>query len=363
MITRIFSRSALHEHADPTERVQGIAALPADSGEIAQLMTSDPAPEVRLAAAQRCSAYEALAGALAAETEPAVRTALTASLGTALAATPDDAGAAACLAAESCPDAARIDVARKAESGERRRAALAHVRDEALLVDLALTADIAETRQEAAERVHSPEALRKLSHAAKNKDRGVARLARQRIEAMTERAGQAESADAMLTELEALAGKPGPIVSAMVDLDRRWQGLAVTGDDARLARWAEARAAVQARFDREQDEQRGRAQFERRLREWLDALPSRRDDAIDALRTPKRPRCGRPRYVSITPRPLRCWRTPSAASEPGSANARRRPGPKRWWSKRNSSRPERRSTTRICRPAGRRSIEACAAPH
>jgi len=145
---------------------------------------------------------------------------------------------------------------------------------------LALTADIAETRQEAAERVHSPEALRKLSHAAKNKDRGVARLARQRIGAMTERAGQAESADAMLTELEALAGKPGPIVSAMVDLDRRWQGLAVTGDDARLARWAEARAAVQARFDREQDEQRGRAQFERRLREWLDALPSRRDDAI-----------------------------------------------------------------------------------
>src|SRR5258706_9268214 len=126
MITRIFSRSALHEHADPAQRVQGVAALSADSGEIAHLMTSDPAPEVRLAAAQRCSAYETLAGALASEAEPAVRAALTASLGTALAATPDDAGAAAYLAGESCPDAARIDVARKAESGERRRAALAH---------------------------------------------------------------------------------------------------------------------------------------------------------------------------------------------------------------------------------------------
>src|SRR4029077_17818021 len=147
--------------------------------------------------AQRCSAYEPLAGALASETEPAVRTALTASLGTALAATPDDAGAAACLSASSCPDVVRIDVARKAENGDRRRAALAHVRDEALLVDLALTADIAEPRQEAAERVQSADALRKLSQGAKNKDRGVARLARQRVDAMTERAGQAESADAM----------------------------------------------------------------------------------------------------------------------------------------------------------------------
>src|SRR5207344_1281255 len=32
------------------------------------------------------------------------------------------------------------------------------------------------------------------------------------------------------------------------------------------------REAVQARFDREQDDQRARAQFERRLREWLAAL-------------------------------------------------------------------------------------------
>ena len=131
MITRIFSRSALHEHADPAQRVQGVAALPADSGEIAQLLASDPAPEVRLAAAQRCSAYEALAGALAAETEPAVRAALTASLGTALAATPDDAGAAACLAAESCPDAVahrRARARRRAANGVAPRSRMSATR-------------------------------------------------------------------------------------------------------------------------------------------------------------------------------------------------------------------------------------------
>ena len=48
MITRIFSRTALHEHVDPAQRVQGVAALPANSGDLARLITGDPAPEVRI---------------------------------------------------------------------------------------------------------------------------------------------------------------------------------------------------------------------------------------------------------------------------------------------------------------------------
>ena len=272
MINRIFSRSALHEHADPAQRVLGVAALPADSGELAHLVAADPAQEVRIAAAQRCSGLAALAGALATEREPAVRAALAAAIGSVLAESGDGAAVAASLGAEPCTDAIRVDVARRTADADRRRAALALVRDEDLLIDLALTAEIAETRHDAADRVHSAEGLRKLANAAKNKDRGVARLARQRLDAMAQLAGQAESADAILAQLEALAEKPGPIVSAMVDIDRRWQGLDVGTDDARRARWAAAREAVQARFDREQDEQRGRAQFERRLRDWLGAL-------------------------------------------------------------------------------------------
>ena len=272
MITRIFSRTALHEHVDPAQRVQGVAALPANSGDLARLITGDPAPEVRIAAAQRCSELAALATAFATETEPAVRAALAASLGTVLAESTDGAGVAAYLEAEACPDAIRIDVARSTADADRRRAALALVRDEDLLVDLALTAEIAETRHDAAERVQSTERLRKLAHAAKNKDRGVARLARQRLDAMAERADHAESTDAILAALEVLATKPGPIVSAMVDIDRRWQALDEGVDHARRARWTAAREAVQARFDREQQEQRARAQFERRLREWLAAL-------------------------------------------------------------------------------------------
>ncbi len=63
MISNLFSRTALHQHADPAQRILGAAALPPDSGELAQLLAADPAPEVRSAAAQRCTDLAALASA------------------------------------------------------------------------------------------------------------------------------------------------------------------------------------------------------------------------------------------------------------------------------------------------------------
>ena len=269
---KIFSRSALHEHEDPAQRLQGVATLPPDSGELARLMTADPAPEVRSAAAQRCSEIPALAGALTTESDPAVRAAVAAALGGVVSETADVPGATAFLSSEVCTDAVRAEVARRTADAERRRVALSHIRDEALLVDVALGADLAETRQEAAGRVTTAEGLRKMAEAAKNKDRGVARLARHRIDAIEERAGKEKSADELIQQLDALAAKPGPIVSAIVDIDRRWQALDLPSDDARRVRWDAARAVVQARFDRERDEHRARMQFDRRLREWIDAL-------------------------------------------------------------------------------------------
>jgi hypothetical protein len=121
----------------------------------------------------------------------------------------------------------------------------------------------------AAERVRTPEGLRKLADAAKNKDNGVARLARKRIEAIADRTDQATEADAILAQLEALATTPGPILTAVIELNRRWQALDIGDDALRVARSDAARQALQARFDREHEEQRTRARFERRLSEWI----------------------------------------------------------------------------------------------
>ncbi len=269
MITRRLFRSALHEHTDPAQRVLGASALPPDSDELASLLAADPVPEVRATAARRCRNVAALAAAWETETDSSVRTVLAAALGPVLAETQHHEAATAMLEADGCTDAIRSDTARRARDADRRRVAIAALRDEDALVEVALVAEHAETRMAAAKRVRTPAGLRKLADAARNKDHGVARLARKRLEAIADRDGQAAEADAILDQLEALATKPGPILTAVIELNRRWQALDIGGDNARVARSDAARQALQARFDREHEEQRSRARFERRLTEWL----------------------------------------------------------------------------------------------
>jgi exonuclease SbcC len=280
MATNFFSRTAAHKHADPAQRLIGVAQLLPDSQDMAQMLATDPAPEVRAAAAQRCADVAALAAAWEAEADPAVRAAIACALGKALALMHDGARAQAMLKADNCTDAIRSEVARRAQDPERRRAAIAGIRDEAALVELALGAERADTRSAAAERVLTAEGLKKLAEGAKNKDRGVARIARQRIDAINERARQRAEADAIIAQLETLAVDPGPILTAVIELDRRWQALDMSGDNAWLGRFTAIRQTIQARFDREQEAQQARAHFERRLRDWTGALGLALDSAI-----------------------------------------------------------------------------------
>lgn len=293
MINKLLFGSALHEHAEPAQRVLGIAALPPDSKALAQLLGADPAPEARAAAAARCVDLDALASAWLTETDADVREAIAASLTRALAAAPDSTAAQSLLATPSCADAFRAEVALHTQDADRRRVAIDGIGDENILVDIALAAAHAPVRLAAADRVHAAAPLRRLADAAKDKDRGVARLARQRLDAINRRAEQAAEADALLAQAEALATQTGPIVMAAVELDRRWKALDLAHDADRRARWEAIGQQLQQRFEREHEAQRAHTQFERRLNEWLlslqaspasTALPTLRSELIE-LRT------------------------------------------------------------------------------
>ena len=291
MIANFLSRPPLHLHAEPAQRLLAVEQLPQDSAELAHLLAADAAPEVRIAAARRCATAAVLATAWETETDPAVQLAIASALGQALAVTQDSACVQATLGADHCTDALRADVARSAVDPERRRAAIGHIRDEAPLIDLALGAEHAETRLAAAERVRTSEGLHRLVDAAKDKDRGVARLARQRIDAINDRQRQQAQAEGIISRLEVLAADPGPILTGVVELDRRWQALDMSGDADRVQRYGVARGTVQARFDKEQETQRSRVQFERRLREILGAIEAQlgpaalsESDALTGLR-------------------------------------------------------------------------------
>jgi hypothetical protein len=134
---------------------------------------------------------------------------------------------------------------------------------------VALDAEHASVRIAAAERVHAAEPLRRMLKGAIDKDRGVARLARERLDAIHQRIEHASAADAILSEAEALVTQPGPIVMAAVELDRRWNALALGDDADRRARWEEIGRRMKERFDRDLEDQRARTQFEQRLNGWL----------------------------------------------------------------------------------------------
>jgi hypothetical protein len=269
MVGKRLFRSALHQDTDPAQRLIGVVELPPDSGELAALLTTDSAPEVRIAAAKRCADLDALATAWEKESDPPVREALASALGVVLSETLDGARAMALLESDACTDAIRVEVARQTGNAQRRRGAIGAIREEGPLIELAVTAEHAEIRSAAAERVHTAEGLSKLADAASNKDRGVARVARSRIDAIATNEAYAAEADAIAEELEALVAQPGPILSRVVELNRRWQALDLSHDPARLARCEAARETLQARLDREQKEQQARTRFEHRLNEWL----------------------------------------------------------------------------------------------
>ncbi len=196
-----------------------------------------------------------------------------------------------CSKGPQCTDAIRADVAQRAADTQRRRSAIASIRGEDVLVALALAAEHADTRMAAAERVATPEGLRNIAEGARDKDRGVARLARKQLDAMATRERETAEADAVLAQLEALASEPGPILTRVIELNRRWEALGVD-DAARLARCEAARQALQERFAHEHAEQRARTEFEHTVEAWLgqtqppatsDELAIRRED-LAALR-------------------------------------------------------------------------------
>jgi len=280
----------LHQQADAAQRVLGVAALPPESAALVQLLQNDPAPQVRAAAAARCGDPAALSVALSAEAVPDVRTAIFQSLGRLLPQAPGEV-VQGVLACADCPDEVRAEVAMHAQEPEQWQAAIDAIGDEEVLTNLAIAAARAPVRLAAAERVHDPEALSRLAEAVQDKDRGVARIARRRLQALAQRAESAAAADELLAQAEALVTQPGPILTPAVELDRRWKALEVA-DDERRARWDDVERRMRERFEREHASQRAHAQLEQRVADWAaafketpaaDALPALRAE-LEALR-------------------------------------------------------------------------------
>jgi len=134
------------------ERFLGAARFAPESAELAALLTEDPLPEVRAAAAQRCADLHSLAKAWKRETDPNVRTALAASLVNVLAGA-HDTEALSLLEADHFTDGLRAEVARRTRHPSCRHVALTSIRDEDQLMALARSTEDPEIRKAASDHV------------------------------------------------------------------------------------------------------------------------------------------------------------------------------------------------------------------
>lgn len=216
-------------------RLNAVAALDLaqDRAVLLSLASTDGEAAVRLAALRRLHDRSVFGQRLAEETDPGVRQYLgeqlaRALLGAAEWAMPLPERLTALLSAD---EALLERCARHGAEPEFRQAALALIERESLCAELALTDAVLELRLAALAKVHKKALLERVYKDAKNKDKRIAREARERLDALDaqERKPEAVLADwrALVQGLEALAveAEVARGQSRFQQLQTQWQAL------------------------------------------------------------------------------------------------------------------------------------------
>ena len=135
-MTKASEGSAPNQPADSALEVHRAAESQPSPNDFGRLLASVSVPEDRAVAARGCADLASLAAAWQTETHPTVRLAIASALTQALSEATDSTTVTALLAADHCTDAIRSEVARRTQNPERRRIALATIRDEDLLASV-----------------------------------------------------------------------------------------------------------------------------------------------------------------------------------------------------------------------------------
>ncbi|MEN9560312.1 MAG: hypothetical protein RLZZ502_1523, partial [Pseudomonadota bacterium] len=265
----LFNRTPKWQHADPMTRVLAIGDLDATGPEIQQLLKTDASTEVRLAAAQRCLLGEALLNALGSESEDSVRQAIEQQLIRVLGSVAEDRHL---LKDNRLPESVRLHLVVHHGDEDMQMAALDSILSEDGLHAVAIKAERSELRKQAAERLRSPSVLASLQRELQSKDQGLARALKARIEALSQVEQTRAEAEGICAELAQALEQAGSITSRVVNLDKRWQEIVGMDDEALLARHAQVRAAISARFEDEQKNQRQTIELEQRITRLTQAM-------------------------------------------------------------------------------------------
>ncbi len=261
------------QHPDPEMRRAALAELDTDDPRLGQLALEDAEVQVRVAALTRLTDLETLVAALRRERDEQAREAARRRLIEVLceAAEGEAALARRTAALEAADDdAVRTAVLLGAADVELRTYLLARVADPAVLARVAAADPAGQLRLAALERVTEERWLEEVARSARNRDKGVARTARERADALREARERGEAAAALCSEVERLAGsalEPAD-VATFQRLDREWEACERAlgeGGAALRERYSASRERIRSRL-------RHRAELRRRHGEILASL-------------------------------------------------------------------------------------------
>jgi hypothetical protein len=241
MFTRLFKPR--WEHSDPRVRRKAFESGDAPAQAVLEAARSDTDPEVRRCAVQRLADLDLLAELAGSDASAAIREAADRRQRTLLAGPQQDGPPleARLQAIRRAPSPALCAfLAREAEVAEIRSAALAQVQDIEVLCAAAVDDSVAAVRRAALERIEEPHGWEVVARNARNKDKQISRLARERLEAFHKMRSEQETAERLCGSLEHLAAAD-VTAATRAEFNRltlQWQSL-----DCPLP------ASVQQRFD------------------------------------------------------------------------------------------------------------------
>jgi len=251
------------QHAKPEVRKQALLTLspqnPDDMAVLLQLAEHDADADVRRSAVKRVSDLAFLRRRASEDSNAGVREVASARYRQLLAGGTDEADLNARLAELAlCSDESVLTfVARRGREPELRVAALGRIDTDAVLEDAAVNDDAARVRLVAVQRLRDPAALERVSRHARDKDKKVARLAKEALEEINRReaavAKAREQRLALCEAMEALAAGPwrDGYRGEKLRLENRWQAVTVAADEDLAARFATAREQAEARIREE----------------------------------------------------------------------------------------------------------------
>jgi len=305
MFTRLFKPK--WEHPDPRIRSQALESGDVPPEVLVKAAREDQDPSVRRCAVERLADLELLASLFVSEPIPDIREAASCRLREVLAG-PLPSGPPLAVRLHAMRQAASPELwtflARDAQAAEIRVAALQQISDTDVLCVIAIDDAVASVRRAALERIDDPRGWEVVARDARNKDKQISRMARERLDAHRKSQAEREIADRLCADLEALAAETAEAGSRQhfLRLTSDWDQLETQPAPLLGARFTRARRQVAAAIEHFNTVLAARQSLCTDLEVVLGTLKETAErDAVCMPELPERLHQARTRWQELTP--------------------------------------------------------------